>query len=483
LLFNEPAFLFFLLPFTLALYFIPLRAHRNPLLLIASLIFYAWGEPRFVLVLLVSFVLNYFMGLWVGRTRETPHGKRVLALAVTLNLMILGTWKYANFIVGNLDSLLGAMGVAPIRLAHITLPLGISFFTFHAMSYVIDIYRGNARAQRNPWNIALYLAFFPQLIAGPIVRYKDLAEQLVHRTVTLEGFSWGVQRFILGLGKKTLIANSVAGPADKIFALPAAQLTAPLAWLGAVCYALQIYFDFSGYSDMAIGLARMFGFRFPENFNYPYISASVTEFWRRWHISLSTWFRDYVYIPLGGNRRRPARVYFNLVTVFFLCGLWHGASWTFVVWGLFHGAFLAFERSTGIGREATPSRNPLRHLYLLLVVLVGWVLFRAETIGQAWAFLTTMAGFGHATAPDQVAAYLNTEVALALAAGCLASMPVLPAALRLWRAVCERIPPGVRPAWEAASAAAGICCLAATFALCAAFMAAGTYNPFIYYRF
>jgi alginate O-acetyltransferase complex protein AlgI len=483
LLFTEPAFLFFFLPIVLALYYLPMRWHRNAVLLLSSLIFYAWGEPRFVVVLFGSFILNYFMGLWVGRTLSTPHAKKVLALAVALNLAILAFWKYANFFAANLNAALSAAGVHPFHLAQITLPLGISFFTFHAMSYVIDVYRRNAPAQRNPLNIAMYLSLFPQLIAGPIVRYKDIAGQLDERSVTAERFAYGIQRFVLGLGKKMLIANTVAGVADKVFVLPAAQMTTGLAWLGAVCYALQIYFDFSGYSDMAVGLGRMFGFTFIENFNYPYVSRSITEFWRRWHISLSTWFRDYFYIPLGGNRCAPWRVYFNLVTVFALCGLWHGASWTFLIWGLFHGAFLVTERM-GFGRALERLWSPLSHAYAMLAVLVGWVLFRSETLGYALGYLRVMAGLAQpSSVRNSVAMYLDTELAVALCAGIVASAPVLPALIGRWKRFSEGLPGAVRPWSETAATSAGMLCLGAIFALCATFMAAGTYNPFIYFRF
>ncbi len=263
---------------------------------------------------------------------------------------MLGVFKYANFFADNVNALLQAAHVQPVAVPHVLLPIGISFFTFHAISYVIDVSRRDATAQKSPVHAALYLLLFPQLIAGPIIRYRDIADQLARRIVSIDDFAYGVRRFVIGLAKKVLIANVVAGPADKIFSLPAAELSAAHAWLGIVCYTLQIYFDFSGYSDMAIGLGRMFGFRFPENFRWPYVATSVTAFWRRWHISLSTWFRDYLYIPLGGNRVSPARRYFNLITVFFLCGLWHGASWNFVIWGLWHGAFLVIER-------LVPSRN------------------------------------------------------------------------------------------------------------------------------
>src|SRR5947208_3765821 len=294
--------------------------------------------------MLASIAFNYWMAIAIDRRRGDPQAPWFLAVAVGVNLVVLCVFKYANFFSDNVNALFLVLGVDPVVVPRVLLPIGISFFTFHAISYVVDVYRRDATAQKSPVHAALYLLLFPQLIAGPIIRYRDIADQLARRTVRLDDFAYGVRRFVIGLAKKVLIANVVAGPADAIFGMPAAQLSAAHAWLGIVCYTLQIYFDFSGYSDMAIGLGRMFGFRFPENFRWPYIAASVQEFWRRWHISLSTWFRDYLYVPLGGNRVPPARTYRNLVTIFFLCGLWHGASWNFVLWGLWHGAFLVVER-------------------------------------------------------------------------------------------------------------------------------------------
>jgi alginate O-acetyltransferase complex protein AlgI len=350
---------------------------------------------------------------------------------------------------------------------------------------VIDVYRRDADAQKSPVHAALYLLLFPQLIAGPIIRYRDIADQLARRAVTLDDFAYGVRRFVIGLSKKVLVANVVAGPADKIFAMPAAQLSAAHAWLGIVCYTIQIYFDFSGYSDMAIGLGRMFGFRFPENFRWPYIASSVQEFWRRWHISLSTWFRDYLYIPLGGNRVTPAQRYRNLVVVFFLCGLWHGASWNFVVWGLWHGTFLVIERlvDEGVGsfsrhggsRKKTP--DLFLHAYTLMVVIVGWVFFRADTLTYAMQFLNAMAGLGSAQpTPFPPAFYLTPELWLALITGVVGSMPWVPfLSMRV-----ERDPDSSRRSpIHALGAAALVALLLASILQ----VAARTYNPFIYFRF
>src|SRR5215467_3315156 len=305
-----------------------------------SLVFYGWGEPRFVLVMLVSIAANFGFGLWLDRRRGRPGAKALLGVAVALNLGLLVTYKYAAFLAGNANAALTLIGASPMTVPAFALPLGISFYTFHALSYLVDVSRRAADGQRDPAAMGLYIVFFPQLIAGPIIRYKDIADQLVHRAVTREAFALGIQRFVIGLAKKMLIANTLGGPADAIFALPTAELTVGLAWLGIVCYTLQIYFDFSGYSDMAIGLALLFGFRFPENFNYPYVARSLSEFWRRWHISLSTWFKDYVYVPLGGNRVSRPRWMFNILLTFTISGLWHGAAWTYVIWGALNGVYL-----------------------------------------------------------------------------------------------------------------------------------------------
>ena len=476
MVFSSPIFLFLFLPIVLAGYFVTRGRLRNLWLLAMSLVFYGWGEPRFIVIMLASIAANFGFGLWLDRIRGRPGAKAVLAVAITLNLGLLVLYKYAAFLAGNASAALAFIGAGPLQIPAFVLPLGISFYTFHALSYLVDVSRRAADGQRDPAAMGLYIVFFPQLIAGPIIRYHYIADQLVHRVVTREGFAQGVERFVIGLGKKMLVANTVAVPADAIFALPTSELTPGLAWLGIVCYTLQIYFDFSGYSDMAIGLARLFGFRFPENFNYPYIARSMTEFWRRWHISLSTWFRDYLYVPLGGNRHGSARTYLNLWLVFFLCGLWHGAAWTFVVWGLYHGSFLVLER-LGLGRWLESVWTPARHAYTILAVMVGWVFFRAETLRQAGSFLSAMAGFASGSGLQQhVGLYLNAIVALALAAGVLGSAPLLPRLTR-WRGGIATMQ--VRALVEAGRLAGLVFLLVASAML----MAAGTYNPFIYFRF
>jgi alginate O-acetyltransferase complex protein AlgI len=478
MLFSEPTFLFFFLPAVLLLYFGLPRRFQDVVLLAFSLLFYLWGERGYVLVLLVSIVLNWACGLGAAAP-DRRRARRALALAIAGNLLLLVGYKYTNFLVDNLNGLLVRLSLRPLRVGKIHLPIGISFFAFQGMSYVIDVYRRTVPPQPKLVKMAMYKSFFAQLIAGPIVRYVDVKPQIESRTVSVDDFAEGIERFVIGLGKKMLIANIVARPTDEIFALPLGQLDGRLAWIAVVGYALQIYFDFSAYSDMAIGLGRMFGFRFLENFNYPYVATSVTDFWRRWHISLSTWFRDYVYIPLGGNRVSPGRRYFNLVAVFALCGLWHGASWNFVIWGLFHGGFLVVERLGGV-KPGAPAGNallrPLRHAYVLLVVLVGWVFFRAETLPAALAMLRAMAGLAHpAAAVPGVGMFVDSEVVLAAALGLVGSAPWLPALGRRLRGRRDAGAPGLE--------LVRLVGLAAVFVGAVTLMAAGSYSPFIYFRF
>ena len=487
MLFTEPIFLFLFLPVLLAVVFATSGArHRevaNVILLGASLVFYAKGGGSFLWVMLASIAFNYAIAVAVDERRGTPAARRLMAGAVGVDLAVLVFFKYARFLVENANAVFAAAGARAFEVPDVVLPIGISFFTFHAISYVVDVYRRDAVAQKSPVHAALYLLLFPQLIAGPIIRYREIAGQLATRAVTIDEFAYGVRRFIVGLAKKMLIANVVAVPVDAIFGMDPAGLSAGHAWLGIVGYTLQIYFDFSGYSDMAIGLGAMFGFRFPENFDHPYVAESVQEFWRRWHMSLSNWFRDYVYVPLGGNRVRPSRVYGNLVTVFFLCGLWHGASWNFVVWGLFHGSFLVIER-LGFGQALRRLPPLVRHVYLLAVVMIGWVLFRAPTLGAALSYLRALTGFGAAApTPFTVAWYLTPEFLLAAAAGVVGSSRF---GEHVWRRRVEKatVAGDARPAWvpSAALTADAIVCAALLFVSILQ-IAAGTYDPFIYFRF
>ena len=483
MVFSSPLFLFLFMPVVLTVYAaLPGLRLRNFWLLLMSLAFYAWGQVDFVLLLLASTFMNYGLGLWVERSEDVTRRKVAVAVAVLVNIGLLSFFKYANFVAGQFNSLLHFFGIGPLNAPHIPLPIGISFFTFHALSYVIDIYRRKWKAATDPKDVALYIFFFPQLIAGPILRWSAIGPQLVQRTFSRDKFAEGVRRFVGGLAKKVLIANAVALPADQIFSLPANELSTSVAWFGALCYTLQIYFDFSGYSDMAVGLGKMFGFTFIENFQFPYISQSIREFWRRWHISLSTWFRDYLYIPLGGNRVSPRRNHLNLVIVFFLCGLWHGASWTFVAWGLYHGIFLVLERTRlGVVLEKFP--RPLRHLYAILVVMMGWVLFRADTFGGARHFFAALFNLGHATAAQPLARYTSNEVLWALAIGILFSGP-------LWtriKSTCEKLealaPAICRPVVQIFGAVLEIASIVVLLLISSAWLAGGTYNPFIYFRF
>lgn len=383
MLFSSLEFLFCFLPLVLLGYFLLRGAAKNYFLLLASLFFYAWGEPFFVLVMLGVIVLDYVFAMLIGtRQRAGARGKFWLVLAVVANIGILFVYKYLNFFTQNLSRIFGDA----IPVTSIVLPIGISFFIFQSLSYVIDVYRGNAQVQRNPFYVGLYVSLFPQLIAGPIVRYTTVEAEIKARTVTMDDFAYGVKRFIIGLSKKIILANSFAVVADVAFAPGnVAGLSVSLAWMGVLAYAFQIFFDFCGYSDMAIGMGRMLGFHFLENFDYPYISQSISEFWRRWHISLGTWFRDYVYFPLGGSRvKSRARLVFNLFVVWALTGSWHGANWTFVAWGLMYFVLIALEKLTGYPAKFK-SRAPkiLYRVFTLLCVLAGWVVFRADTIAVA----------------------------------------------------------------------------------------------------
>ncbi len=493
MLFSSTLFLFAFLPLVLALYFAFGRRWKNSVLLIASLFFYAWGEAWLVSLMLATIGANFCFGLWVEREQRRGTGRAALIAAVIFNMGMLFVFKYADWLWESLGALILGHPVQPLggvlfnsewsrsafltSTQHLRLPLGISFFTFQAMSYVIDVHRRDVRAQRNLIDFALYKSLFPQLIAGPIVRYKDVAAQIVGRTESLERFARGVRRFCVGLGKKVLIANTIGAAAAEIFATPHDQVTMSVAWLGVLAYTLQIYFDFSGYSDMAIGLGRMFGFEFIENFNYPYVSRSLTEFWRRWHISLSSWFRDYLYIPMGGGRGAPARVYFNLATVFVLCGMWHGASLNYLLFGCFHGGVLVIERAfLGARLERWP--NALRHVYLIFVVAMGWVFFRCEDTALMTTWFKALFGLQSGNpALAYPALYLDNARRLAIVAGLIGSIPWLPRLQgRLARdSAFERRFGSLRAGADVL--------LCAIVAVCALELSAGTFNPFIYFRF
>ena len=381
MVFSSSLFLFGFLPAVLFLYFFAHQRYRNFILLLASLLFYAWGEPKNVLIMLASILVNYVFGIILEKRKKLS--KLILALSVIYNVGVLFYFKYFNF-VGEIWT--GITGYS-WNIRQIALPIGISFFTFQIMSYVIDVYRGTVPAQKNLINLALYISLFPQLIAGPIVRYIDVEAQIKERTCSWDKAYEGVKRFAIGFSKKVLIADQMALLVDSVFGGSYPSIISH--WVGIIAYSLQIYYDFSGYSDMAIGLGKIFGFDFLENFNYPYIAKSVKEFWRRWHISLSSWFRDYLYIPLGGNRKGTLRTYINLLIVFFVTGLWHGASFNFIIWGLFHGLFLIIER-LGFGKVLEKTPKAVQHLYTLLIVMIAWVFFRADTLNDAILYLQGM---------------------------------------------------------------------------------------------
>jgi len=483
MVFSSITFLFYFLPSVCFLYCLAGKKWHNIFLFAASLLFYAWGEGVYLLLMLLSISMNYVAGRVIHAFRSSLYGRFFFILTVVLNLSILAFFKYAFFVTENINLLLGFFQFPSINLAPIHLPIGISFFTFQALSYIIDVYRGKISPQKNLITLGLYIALFPQLIAGPIVRYHNIAKELVERTVTTKDLAEGIQRFLFGLSKKVLLANPLAVVADQIFALPETELTTPVAWLGSICYTLQIYYDFSGYSDMAIGLGRMFGFHFLENFNYPYISRSIREFWRRWHISLSNWLRDYVYIPLGGSRRGSTRTQFNLLFVFCLCGLWHGASLNFVIWGLYHGLFVLLEH-TEVGEFRRKLWSPLQVLICMLIVIFGFVIFRCETLSAASHYLFVMLGMpGEITSAHPVGFYLTSKVKFEICLGILIAMPVYPTICNLRYQMVERL---ARKGQYAFDFAFHISRLSITIGLvyftCIS-LAAGVYNPFIYFRF
>jgi len=478
MVFSSIVFLFYFLPLVMLLYFA--SGKSNLVILLASLVFYAWGEPEYVALLVAFIVFNWLAGLAIA-SRGGRRRTAILAATISGNVLFLVFFKYLGFIVGQLDTILTAWGISPIAVRPIALPLGISFFTFQGMSYLIDIYRGEVVAQRNLLTFATYKAMFPQLIAGPIVRYRQIAGKIERRRVSLFRLQYGIILFIVGMSQKVLIANTVAVPADEVFGLASSDLTLPAAWLGVVCYTLQIYFDFAGYSNMAIGMGHMMGFGYPPNFNRPYVSQSITEFWRRWHISLSTWFRDYLYVPLGGNRRGQLRTYVNLFLVFVICGFWHGASWTFAIWGLWHGGFLVVERM-GFANLLRRCWRPFRHVYVMMAVTLGWVFFRCDNLSDAIGYLGAMFGLGTASATAlPLVRYAPPSVWMVIAIGCVFAVLRSPGV--------RSIAPRWRPA-DARDAASGMVMQAGTSAACLALLvlsalvlATGSFNPFIYFRF
>ena len=467
MLFSGIPFLFYFLPCVLALYFLAPARWRNAVLLLASLFFYAWGEPRFIVFMLVSIVQGYAFGRLVEKYQtDRARARLFLTLSVALSLGLLGYCKYADFFLSGFNALTGLH----LPLLHVTLPIGISFYTFQILSYVVDVYRGEAKAQRSFIDLAAYIAMFPQLIAGPIVRYSDIAAQLADRRTTLSDLALGARRFVLGLGKKVLLAN-VFFELITLFKA-SADRSVLFYWLYAAACVLNIYFDFSGYSDMAIGLGRIFGFRYLENFDYPYISASITEFWRRWHMSLGSWFRDYVYIPLGGNRVSKIKWLRNILVVWLLTGLWHGAAWNFVLWGLFFAVFLTAEK-LWYGKALAKTRV-LKHVYVLLLVIVSFVLFDAGSIREAVSTVGALFGAAGVSAVNTVSLYYLRSFAAVFLIGIVGATPLPKRAVE--RLAATRTGAAVVDVLEPLA-------LAAILAVSTAYLVDGSFNPFLYFRF
>lgn len=469
MVFSSFVFISVFLPALLAAYYLAPKSCRNNILLLFSLIFYGWGDFDYLYVIGLIVLVNYLGAILVESIacNKTTLRKILVAVAISGNIGVLSFFKYFDFIGINAAQLFGF----EYQLRHIILPLGISFYTFQGVSYLIDVYRGQVRAEKDILTLALFIMLFPQLVAGPILKYHDVCAELQHRTETFSLFSYGVRRFIMGLAKKVIVANSMGYVADQIFALPIHGFDCATAWVGALSYSMQLYFDFSGYSDMAIGLGAMFGFRFSENFNHPYLAKSITEFWRRWHISLSTWFKEYLYIPLGGNRVSLGRNFFNLFVVFAVTGIWHGAAWTFVVWGVFHGMLIIMEKATGFAREESSIVvNVLHRLYLLFMVVVAWVIFRSDSLLGACGYIGTMFGLVNSSTIHVANHYIsNWSIMIFVIAG-FVSMGVY----NLVEIIIKR--------YDWASDLFDVW-LGFLFVVSLAMLAGATYNPFIYFRF
>jgi alginate O-acetyltransferase complex protein AlgI len=471
MVFSSPVFLFLFLPAVFILYKILPKSIKNYLLITASLLFYAWGEPVFILLMLASVIVNYVTARIIGGCSEKNRNARLwFALSICFNIGMLLVFKYAGFFIDSANKILGLSLAVPV----IRLPIGISFYTFQAVSYVFDVYRGENKAQKNFAHVLLYISFFPQLIAGPIVKYHDISKQIESRQETPLKTAEGLMRFTAGLSKKLLIANICGKVADSVFLLAADEVNISVAWIGAIFYSLQIYFDFSGYSDMAIGLGRMFGFNIKENFKYPYAATSIRTFWRRWHISLSTWFKEYLYIPLGGNRKGTARTLFNLVFVFFCTGLWHGANATFIVWGLMHGAFLLLERVGIIKADKLP--RPIASLYTLVVVAATFTIFRTDNLSQGFLMITRMFSgfFTNAGIQSFISSTLTIKVIVVGAIGIIGSTPLIKNLYGklMSSSINDKLIETGRL----------VLTLALLF-ICILALSGQTYNPFIYFRF
>lgn len=468
MLFSSMTFLFVFMPLVMAVYFLSKKEIRNYVLLIASIIFYAWGEPRYLAIMIITILVNYAGAILLDKHYSSRQRLWIVSLTIVLDLSFLFYFKYFNFVVDNINGVLAT----DFQLLDVIMPIGISFYTFQAMSYLIDVYRREVPAQKDVYKLALYIVLFPQLVAGPIVKYHDVCEQIDNRTIEFKNVIIGFKRFITGLAKKVLIANTLAEVVDKIFAQAPENLTTGVSWLGAVAYCLQLYYDFSGYSDMAIGLGLMFGFRFLENFNYPYISKSITEFWRRWHISLATWFKLYLYIPLGGNRKGAIRTYWNLFAVFLVTGIWHGTAWSYVAWGIWNGIFIVIERFFGLDKDKNDRWyvSAAKHVYAFFAIVWGMIIFRAESLSYAYEYICRML---HIDVTKHLPDYdygVNNKFAIMLIVGLICAMPVCRNLIYIkYEHKVQRTLVNI---W-----------LFLLFFWSTISLAASTYNPFIYFRF
>lgn len=466
MVFSSTIFIFIFLPIVLFTYYVLGKKIKNYVLLIASLFFYAWGGVDYLKILILSIMINYIFGLLINKVRDNIKLKKIfLSMGVLINLTLLFYYKYYDFFIENTNLVFNTN----FKLKYIVLPIGISFFTFQGISYIIDIYRKDGKVNKNPFAVALYISFFPQLVAGPIVKYKTVDDQIRNRKESIEDFSYGINRFVVGLAKKVMIADILGSIADNIFNLYYSGIDTPTAWIGAICYTFQIYYDFSGYSDMVIGLGYMFGFKFMENFNYPYISKSITEFWRRWHISLSTWFKEYLYIPLGGNRR--GNVYFNLFVVFLVTGIWHGAAWTFVLWGLWHGLFIIIERAISKREWYIKIPTAIKYIVTMLIVILGWVLFRADSLEQAVGYIRTMFGMTNiGTLTFEYPYFINKKIVFWMIISALGSTPFISNKLKKYSG---------NKTFELLSTIF----ISLLFIVAIIFVVNSTYSPFIYFQF
>lgn len=501
MVFSSTFFLFLFLPITLLVYLISPSRYRNYILFATSFFFYFWSENWFITILLISAFIDFICGLVIAGAfgnnkpiqkldkgiKRNKRQKAALIVSIIMNLSILGFFKYANFGIENFNMLMNVLGLERYKwntMVNVILPLGISFYTFQSMSYTFDVYLGNIQATRNVLNYLTYIIMFPQLVAGPIVRYRDVARQLVQRVITRESFAYGIVRFVIGLGKKVIIANTLAITVNSVFEVPFSQMTTGLAWLGAFCFSLQIYYDFSGYSDMAIGLGQMLGFRFKENFRYPFISTSATEYFQRWHISLNTWLRDYPYSAMGGSRGPALKVYFNVISLLIMVGLWHGASWNFIIWGFNWGLLLAIQRYQIRNNLKIRLWHPLKVIFAFIIFMSGMVFFRSSSLSQAFVFLKSMVGFAGGDGIEfHASLYLNNKIVLCMIFGYLGSLPIVQWIIAYYEKIITRCNRKIVPYIESAFMFTRLMCIVLIFGASALTLVAESHQAFIYFRF